>query len=52
MAIKVHEVDIQDRTHSILLLRDLPNAFPRMRHLWAGAGYTGKLASAIRTHLG
>ncbi|MVN89498.1 transposase, partial [Deinococcus sp. HMF7620] len=52
MAIKVHEADIQDRTGAVLLLRDLPNVFPRMGHLWADAGYTGKLASDIKTHLG
>lgn len=52
MAIKVHEADIQDRTGAILLLRDLPNVFPRMGHLWADAGYTGKLAGEIKTHLG
>ncbi|GGO33531.1 IS5 family transposase [Deinococcus humi] len=52
MAIKVHEADIQDRTGAVLLLRDLPNVFPRMQHVWADAGYTGKLASDIKTHLG
>jgi len=35
-----------------VLLRDLPNVFPRMTHLWADAGYTGKLAEDIKTHLG
>ena len=52
MAIKVHEADIQDRTGAVLLLRDLPNVFPRMGHVWADAGYTGKLASDIKTYLG
>jgi transposase len=52
MAIKVHEADIQDRMGAILLLRDLPNVFPRMQYLWADAGYTGKLAGEIKTHLG
>jgi transposase len=52
MAIKVHEADIQDRAGAVLLLRDLPNVFPRMGHLWADAGYTGKLAEDIKTHLG
>ncbi len=52
MAIKVHEADIQDRTGAVLLLRDLLNVFPRMGHLWADAGYTGKLAEDIKTHLG
>ena len=52
MAIKVHEADIQDRTGAVLLLRDLPNVFPRMEHVWADAGYTGKRASDIKTHLG
>ena len=52
MAIKVHEADIQDRTGAILLLRDLPNVFPRMGHLWADAGYTGKLAADIKLYLG
>ncbi|WP_295815539.1 IS5 family transposase [uncultured Deinococcus sp.] len=52
MAIKVHEADIQDRAGAVLLLRDLPNVFPRMHHLWADAGYTGKLAADIKTYLG
>ncbi|GGL19042.1 IS5 family transposase [Deinococcus radiotolerans] len=52
MTIKVHEADIQDRTGAVLLLRDLPNVFPRMGHVWADAGYTGKLVSDIKTHLG
>ncbi|WP_255411737.1 IS5 family transposase [Deinococcus sp. NW-56] len=52
MAIKVHEADIQDRAGAVLLLRDLPNVFPRMGYLWADAGYTGKLAGDIKTHLG
>lgn len=50
--IKVHEADIRDRMGAILLLRDLPNVFPRMEHLWADAGYTGKLAGEIKPHLG
>ncbi|MFC4424849.1 IS5 family transposase [Deinococcus navajonensis] len=52
MAIKVHEADVQDRAGAVLLLRDLPNVFPRMQHVWADAGYTGKLAGDIKTHLG
>ncbi|WP_295817427.1 transposase [uncultured Deinococcus sp.] len=52
MAITVHEADIQDRAGAVLLLRDLPNVFPRMKHVWADAGYTGKLAGDIKTYLG
>jgi len=52
MAIKVHEGNLQDRTGAVLLLRDLPNVFPRMQHVWADAGYTGKLAGEIKTYLG
>jgi putative transposase len=52
MAIKVHEADIQDRAGAVLRLRDLPNIFPRIKHLWADARYTGKLAEDIKTHLG
>ncbi|WP_412030568.1 IS5 family transposase [Deinococcus yunweiensis] len=52
MAIKVHAADIQDRAGAVLLLRELPNVFPRMKHLWADAGYTGKLAGDIKTYLG
>jgi len=40
------------RAGAILFLRDLPNVFPRMQHLWADAGDTGKLAGNIKTHLG
>lgn len=40
------------RTGAILLLRDLPKVFPRMQHLWADAGYIGKLAGDIKTALG
>ncbi|MFC3833663.1 MULTISPECIES: transposase [Deinococcus] len=52
MAITVHEADIQDRAGAVLLLRDLPNVFPRMQHVWADAGYTGKPAGDIKTYLG
>jgi transposase len=52
MAVKVHEADIQDRAGAVLRLWDLPNNFPRMKHLWADARYTGKLAADIKTHLG
>ncbi|WP_189642933.1 IS5 family transposase [Deinococcus piscis] len=52
MAIKVHEADYQDRAGAILLLRDLPNVFPRMQHVWADQGYTGKLGAEISKHLG
>lgn len=52
MAIKVHEGDLQDRAGAVLLLRDLPGIFPRMQHVWADAGYTGKLGAEIKTHLG
>ncbi|WP_274379553.1 hypothetical protein [Deinococcus kurensis] len=34
------------------MLRDLPNIVPRVGHVWADAGYIGKLASDIKTHLG
>ncbi len=52
MAIKVHEGNLQDRAGAVLLLRDLGNVFPRMQHVWADAGYTGKLGSEMKTHLG
>jgi len=52
LAVKVHEGDLQDRAGAVLLLRDLPGVFPRMRHLWADAGYTGKLGAEIKQHLG
>ncbi|WP_225430183.1 transposase [Deinococcus detaillensis] len=51
MGIVVHPADIQDRAGAGLLFNKVHNRFPRMKHVWADAGYTGKLASEVKLHL-
>lgn len=52
MCIKVREADLLPRGGVVLLLRGAANVFPRMKHPWAVAGYTGKLAGEWGTFLG
>lgn len=52
MAVKVHRADLQDRAGAPLVLNGLGAVFPRMRHVWADAGYTGKLGNTMHKVLG
>ena len=41
LAVVVHPADLQDRDGARLVLARLGGRFPRLRHLWADAGYAG-----------
>ena len=43
LAIVVHPADIQDRDGARLVMDKLKGRFPRLRLIWADAGYAGQL---------
>ena len=43
LAVVVHPANIQDRDGAKLVIDKLTGRFPRMRLVWANAGYAGKL---------
>ena len=43
LAVEVHPANIQDRDGAKLVIDKLIGRFPRMRLVWADAGYAGKL---------
>ena len=43
LAVVVHPADIQDRDGAKLVISKLMGRFPRLRLVWADAGYAGKL---------
>ncbi|GGK43191.1 IS5 family transposase [Deinococcus malanensis] len=48
MGVVVHEAHIQDRAGAVCLFEKVRNVFPRMQHVWADAGYSGKLIPAVK----
>ncbi len=52
MGVVVHPADIQDRSGAVLLFNSVRNLFPRMKHVWADAGYTGTLGKTLKDALG
>jgi len=52
MGVVVHEADIQDHAGAVLLFDKVRNVFPRMQHVWADAGDTGKLIAAVKQVMG
>jgi transposase len=48
----VHAANISDRNAVSLVLAGLAVLFPRLRHLWVDAGYSGKGADWVRATLG
>jgi putative transposase len=52
LTVVVHAADIQDRDGAVLVLSDLLDRFPRLRHIWADAGYRGKLVTWVQDTLG
>ena len=51
----VHAADIHDREGGRLLLEampDLPQQFPRLRHLWVDAGYRGQFVEWVQSTFG
>lgn len=43
MAVVVHAASIQDREGAMLVLELLRGKFPRLKRIWADAGYAGQL---------
>jgi transposase len=52
LAVKVHSAGLVDRHGAPLLLQNLARRFPRLRHLFADSGYSGRLIDWIKEHLG
>jgi putative transposase len=52
LTVVVHPADRQDRDGAVLVLSDLLGRFPRLHHLWADAGYRGKLVKWVTKQLG
>ncbi len=48
----VHAANMSDRNAVPLVLADVATVFPRLCHLWADAGYSGKGAQWVREVLG
>jgi transposase len=52
LKVVVHPANVQDRVGAKLVLADISDQFPRLRHLWADQGYTGPLLDWIAAELG
>lgn len=52
LRVVVHPANVQDRDGARLVLAGLGQRFPRLHHLWADQGYTGKLLEWIEQELG
>ena len=51
LAVAVHPADVQDRDGARQVLTRLGHRCPRLRHLWADAGYAGpKLGDWVQAH--
>ena len=47
LAVVVHPADIQDRDGAKLVIGKLKGRFPRLRLIWADAGYAGRLVDWV-----
>ena len=52
LAIVVHPADIQDRDGAKLVMDKMKGRFPRLRLIWADAGYAGQLVDWIQASAG
>ncbi len=52
LRVLVHPANIQDRAAVPYVRDDVPEAFPRLRHVWADQGYTGTGREWIERELG
>jgi len=52
LTVLVHPADLQDRDMAAWVIAPLLSQFPRLRHLWADAGYRGKFVSWVHEQLG
>ncbi len=52
LAVVVHPADIQDRDGAKLVLAQLRGPLPRLRLIWADAGYAGRLVAWVQARTG
>ena len=52
LAVVVHPADIQDRDGAKLVLAKLRGRLPRLRLIWADAGYAGRLVRWVQAQTG
>jgi putative transposase len=52
LAVVVHAADIQDRDGAKLVLSKLLGRFPRLKLIWADAGYAGQLVDWVQALTG
>ena len=52
LAVVVHPADIQDRDGAKLVIEKLKGRFPRLRLIWADAGYAGQLVDWVEAYAG
>jgi putative transposase len=52
LTVVVHPANMQDREGTVLVLSDVLGRFPRLQHIWADAGYWGKLVTWVKDTLG
>ena len=52
VAVVVHPADIQDRDGAKLVLAKLRGRLPRLRLIWADAGYAGRLVTWVQVQTG
>ncbi len=52
LAVVVHPADRPDRDGAKLVLAKLRGRFPRLRLIWAAAGYAGRLGAWVATYTG
>ena len=52
LAVVVHPANLQDRAGAKLVFPQLAGQFPRLRLIWADAGYTGSLVPWVQARWG
>lgn len=52
LAVVVHRADIQDRDGAKLVITKLMGRFPRLKLIWADAGYAGQLVEWVQAVAG
>jgi putative transposase len=52
MIVVVHTANIQDRDGAKLVLEQVKGTFPRLKLIWADAGYSGQLIDWVKVFYG
>jgi len=52
MIVVVHTANIQDRDGAKLVLEQVKDSFPRLKLIWADAGYSGQLVDWVNSVCG